>query len=67
MMVIDNVYEWGDVVFLKSDSDQYERTVTGIIAYPDHCEYILRCGSEDATHHHGIEILSSKDYKKSGR
>lgn len=46
MMVIENNYEFGDIVYLITDPDQRPRIVTGILCNPGLIEYRLSCGTE---------------------
>ncbi len=51
MMIIDNVHEIGDPVYLKTDPDQLLHIVTGITIRPNGLiEYKLSCDSSETTH-----------------
>lgn len=50
-MVINNAYEIGDEVYLKTDFDQLLRIVTGIIVRPSCVVYELSQGSANSEHY----------------
>lgn len=61
MIVIDNKYEIGDIVYLKTDSDQFIRIVTSIRVYKNgDVTYGLGCGTEDSAHY-DFEISYDKN------
>lgn len=64
MMVIDNKFNIGDSVFLKTDQEQKEKLVTCIKITPNGILYILSSG-ETETVHYDIEITAEKDVLKS--
>lgn len=43
-MVIENKFNLGDIVYIKTDTDQKERMVIGILIRPGIIEYQLSCG-----------------------
>jgi hypothetical protein len=52
MMVIDNKYELGDEVYLKTDSEQQLRIVTAIHVHPaGQIIYQLSCGTTSSEHY----------------
>lgn len=54
-------YDIGDLVFLKTDPDYYERMVISITLLPNNLAiYSLSCGSEEVSDHYAIEILDKK-------
>lgn len=57
-------FKIGDIVYLVTDPEQYQRMVTGIIERQTHFEYLLSCGADEETPHLDIEISTDKDYKK---
>lgn len=60
-MVVDNLFEIGNIVYLKTDSDQKQRIVTAIIVRHGGCySYELSCGTE-AKWHYEFEISTEKD------
>jgi uncharacterized protein YebE (UPF0316 family) len=61
-MKIETKYNLGDIVFLITDKDQYERIITGIIIRPFGVTYYLSCGTEE-TNHYEMEFNTSKNYK----
>lgn len=64
MMVIDNKYNIGDTCYLKTDSLQDERLITGIcIRENSSIQYYLVCGSLDSWHYE-FEITKEKDVVK---
>jgi hypothetical protein len=61
MMVIDNKFNIGQEVYLKTDTDQRLRIVTAIIVRPDSCySYELTCGT-DSRWHYDFEITAEKN------
>jgi len=58
---IEISHEIGDVVYLKTDPEQNERIVTGIIIRPKTIVYTLSCGTSDSSHY-DIEISTHKKY-----
>lgn len=64
MMVIDNKYRFGEEVYLKTDTDQKIRLVTGMLIRPNGCiSYELSCGIE-CRWHYDFEITIEKDVLK---
>lgn len=59
-MLVDNKYNIGETVYLKTDTDQEPRIVTCIKAYPDGLIYQLSCGIQN-TDHYDFEISKEKD------
>lgn len=50
-----------EIVYLKTDSDQLPRMVTGyFVRASGNVTYYLACGTEE-TVHHGFEISSERD------
>ena len=60
-MMIDNEYELGDIVYLKTDEEQSQRIVTCIHITPNNLQYRLACGSSDS-YHYCFEITPEKSY-----
>lgn len=60
MMVIDNKFEIGDVVYLKTDRDQYERIITGIKILPIGIIYRVSLGVGENDHYE-IELTAEKN------
>ncbi len=54
-MVIDNKFEYGQTVYLKTDKDQLPRIVTAIHLRGQNITYALSQGTGE-TIHHDIEI-----------
>ena len=63
-MLIQNKYEIGAIVFLKTDSEQLERIVTSIQVNPGELIYRLNCGAIE-TWHYEFELCREKDLLKS--
>lgn len=60
-MVVDNKYNFGDIVFLATDNDQNQRIVTGISILPgDVILYDLSYGSCNSSHYE-FEITAEKN------
>lgn len=61
MMVIDNKYEIGQEVYLKTDVGQKLRIITAIIIRPNGCYcYEVACGSESRWHY-DFELSEEKN------
>lgn len=60
MIIIDNEYNFEQIVYLKTDIDQFERIVTGIMHRPGCLKYELSCGTGE-TWHYGFEITKEKN------
>lgn len=60
MIVIDNKYEIGQIVYLKTDREQYPRIVTAIAQRQGTVLYELSYGTSDAWHY-DFEISVDKD------
>jgi hypothetical protein len=61
MMMVENKYDFGDVVYLVTDSDQEKRIVTAIKIYPSGgILYQLSCGTENSDHYE-FEISKEED------
>lgn len=60
-MVIDNKYDFGQQVYLLTDSDQKLRIVTGMCIRPNGCiSYEVTCGT-DSRWHYDFEISTEKN------
>ena len=60
-MYLNVKFNLGDIVYLKTDSEQKPRIVTGFtIRNNEHIIYLLSCIS-DETEHYEIEITAEKD------
>jgi hypothetical protein len=51
MMVIQNDHNFGDIVYLKTDSDQKPRIVFAIKVYKTDVLYELACGTTTSMHY----------------
>ena len=60
MMMIQNEFSFGDIVFLKTDKEQMQRIVTGILVIPIGLTYKVACGSTE-TWHYEMEMTSEKN------
>ena len=61
MMIIDNKYNVGDEVYLKTDTEQQKRIVTTIHVKPKDLAYELSLG-EMYSYHYDFEITKEKNY-----
>ena len=61
MMIVDNKYNIGDIVFLKTDNDQAERLVTAIQVNPNGLIYRLVKDTTE-TWHYDFEISREKNF-----
>ena len=59
-MVIDNKFEIGDEVYLKTDIEQFCRIVIGLNISKVDIGYTLSCGIMESTHY-DFEISIEKD------
>lgn len=50
-------YEVGDTVYLKTDTEQRARLITGIFVKPNDIIYQVSCGSE-ISNHYAFELSS---------
>jgi hypothetical protein len=62
-MLIENKFEIGSLVFLKTDEEQKERFITGIKVRPNGISYYVSLG-ENETIHYEFEITDEKDIIK---
>lgn len=60
-MVINNKFNIGDTVFLKTDPDQLPRLVISIEATANEISYQLMCGATNS-YHFAFEISPQKSY-----
>jgi len=60
MMVIDNKFQFGQTVFLKTDIDQFPRILTKMLLTPVGITYCLSAGCIE-TWHYDIEIAVEED------
>lgn len=61
---IDVLFELGDIVYLKTDSEQLERMITGVcLREKGLISYEISCG-ERCGWHYGFEITTEKDVLK---
>ena len=60
-MIIDNTFEIGEIVYLKTDTDQEPHIVTGIQLKNKQISYILSCGRMSDVYCYDIEIQREKD------
>lgn len=59
-MILETQYNFGDIVYLKTDSDQKERMITGFKLRPAGTLIIVQCGTYE-TEHYEIELTSEKN------
>lgn len=52
-----------DIVFLKTDLDQYPRMVTGVLLRKEHPKYLIRYGDEEETEHSFFELSDNPELK----
>ena len=61
MIVVNNKFNINQIVYLKTDMEQFHRIVTGITIRPnDTLVYAISCGSEESTHYE-FEISEERD------
>ena len=61
MIIIDNKFEIGQIVYLKTDIDQYPRMITRLSIAPGLITYCLALGSIESWHYDN-EISEVKNY-----
>lgn len=61
MMVIDNIYNIGDTVYLITDDEQCQRLVTAFLVRKNDIMYELSCGAF-TSNHLDFEITNTKNY-----
>jgi hypothetical protein len=60
MMVIETIFELGQIVYLKTDRNQFERIVTGISIRRGGVSYALTCGIQESWHY-DFEMVTEKN------
>jgi hypothetical protein len=60
MTIIESKYEIGQIIYLKTDIDQKQRIVTGIIVRSQSILYELSCGTETSGHY-DFEITTEQN------
>jgi hypothetical protein len=60
MMILNNLFEIGQTVYLITDSDQKPRLIIGILIRPSGILYDLANGERSAWHHE-IEITNEQN------
>lgn len=58
--MIENAFNIGDMVYLKTDRDQYERMIIGIFISPVGISYRCAAGNLE-TNHYEIELAKEKN------
>jgi hypothetical protein len=58
-MLVDNKFQLGDIVYLKTDVDQKSRMITKISVSQQGLLYMVVCGTE-TTDHYEIELSEEK-------
>jgi hypothetical protein len=61
VMMIDNHYNIGEIVYIKADEDQKSRMITGILVTPNGFTYRLENG-QDCSYHYEMEITAEKSF-----
>jgi hypothetical protein len=51
MMIIENKFNIGDVVYLKTDESQAERIITAMVILPNVIRYATMRGTTESTHY----------------
>jgi hypothetical protein len=63
-MLLDNEFEIGQTVYLKTDTEQYPRIVTSILIRPNQAlMYYLSCGAQE-TQNFDLEISAEPNLIK---
>lgn len=61
MMVIDNKFNIGDMVYLVTDADQLPRVITNIEIRPGNCLVYRLCIGASMSNHYEFEISAEKE------
>lgn len=59
-MLVETKYTFGDIVYLATDPEQFQRIVTRITLSPGGMIYELSCGASSSCHYE-MEIVSEKN------
>ena|GEM_PF-882445 len=65
MMTIENKFDLGDIVYLRTDPEQYERIITRIEVSPGRLIYCTSLGDNESVQHFDFELSKEKDVLKS--
>ena len=65
MMMIENKFELEEIVYLKTDINQYERLVVRIQVTKGNIMYNVALGSAEGSWHYDFELSREKDPMKS--
>lgn len=60
MMVIENEFTYGQIVYLRTDPEQLPRIVTGVVTRGQNVLYELSCGTHEGIYN-TIEISEEKN------
>jgi hypothetical protein len=60
MRMIESGFDIGQVVYLKTDKEQAERMITGIMIRPSGISYAISCGASESWHYE-FEIVEEKN------
>lgn len=61
MMIIENKFNIGDVVYLKTDETQSERIITALVILPNVIRYAIMHGTSESTHY-DFELSYEKNF-----
>lgn len=53
-------FEEGDIVYLRTDTEQYQRVVTGYLIGEGSIKYRLACDVDEPSYHFAVEISATK-------
>jgi hypothetical protein len=60
MMFVEEAYQLGETVYLKTDTEQLARIVTGLMIRPTGIMYYISCELDETTHY-DIELSRQKN------
>jgi hypothetical protein len=63
LVVIDNEFDFGNIVYLKTDPEQHERIIVGIWARGKSIRYDVSF-KESESSHFGVELSTDRDILK---
>lgn len=60
-LIINNTFDFGEIVFLKTDTEQKPRIITAIEIFKEG-EYLYKCSSGSASsYHYDYELSTERD------
>lgn len=66
MIIIENQYDIGEIVYLRTDEDQYPRVIVSIEVYKNGEILYKICRGTESSYHYEFEMSSEKTYNNVG-